>query len=473
MRQRILIGLALVLALLGGLYLFFAQPDEARLTVTAVTGWKPDIAAPRPQTWPTIKIAKAVGWKAGEMPTAPAGLKVNAFASGLDHPRWMYRLPNGDVLVAESNSPPRPNNGISGVVMDYLMNQGGAGVPSANRITLLRDANGDGVAEVRQPLLTGLNSPFGIALLGQYLYVANTDALVRFPFTPGQTKIDAKPETVVKYPGGGNHWARNILVAEDGKSLYLTVGSSSNIAENGIDKEKFRANILKVDPVAKTFIVFANGTRNPNGLALEPHNKALWVTVNERDMLGSDGPPDYMSAVEPGDNFGWPWYYWGGYPDRRVEPANPGLQQYVKRPDYALGPHVAALGLTFAEGARLGAQFANGAFVGEHGSWNRLPVSGYHVIYVPFGDDGFPARDAKPIEVLGGFLDGKGQARGRPVGVMIDATGALLVADDVGNTIWRVSATTPSAPAAVTPQPAPAPMPKPAPERIPAPAPKK
>jgi len=466
MRQRILIGLALVLATLGGLYLYFAQPDEARLSIAAVSGSRPEISAPRPQIWPTIKVATAVGWKSGEMPKPAAGLKVNAFASGLDHPRWMYRLPNGDVLVAESNSPPREGGGISGMVMNYLMKKGGAGVPSANRITLLRDANGDGVAEVKLPLVTGLNSPFGIALLGQYLYVANTDALVRFPFTPGQTKIDTKPEVVVKYPGGGNHWARNIIVAEDGKSLYLTVGSSSNIAENGLDLEKFRANILKVDPVAKTFTVFANGTRNPNGLALNPYNQALWVTVNERDMLGSDGPPDYMSAVEPGDNFGWPWFYWGGYPDRRVQPANPALQQYVKRPDYALGPHVAALGLTFAEGATLGAQFANGAFVGEHGSWNRLPVSGYVVMFIPFGDDGFPARGAKPIEVLGGFLDDKGQARGRPVGVIIDATGALLVADDVGNTIWRVSATAPSAPAHITPAPPqPTKPPAPAPER--------
>ncbi len=463
MRQRILIGLALVLATLGGLYLFFAQPDEARLSIAAVSGPRPDISAPRVQVWPTIKVAHAVGWKAGEMPTPAAGLKVNAFASGLDHPRWMYRLSNGDVLVAETNSPPRTGGGVSGIVMNYLMKEGGAAGPSANRITLLRDADGDGVAETKLPFLTGLNSPTGMAILGSYLYVANTDALVRFPFTVGQTKIDAKPEVVVKYPGGANHWARNVIVSENGKTLYLSVGSSTNIAENGLDAEKFRANILEVDPDAKTFRIYANGLRNPNGLALEPHNNALWTTVNERDMLGSDGPPDYMSAVEAGDNFGWPWFYWGGYPDRRVQPQNPGLQQYVKRPDYALGPHVAALGLTFAEGARLGAQFANGAFVGEHGSWNRLPVSGYHVIYVPFGDDGFPARDAKPIEVLAGFLDSQGQARGRPVGVLIDATGALLVADDVGNTIWRVSAAAPSAPAHVTPLPPPAPMPPPPP----------
>lgn len=439
MRQKILIGLALVLALLGGLYLYFAQPDQARLTVEAVSGRTPRIEPGRSQVVPTIAVATAVGWKAGEAPTPAAGLAVKPFASGLDHPRWMYRLPNGDVLVAETNSPPREGGGIAGWVMGYLMKKGGAGVPSANRITLLRDANGDGVAESRSVLLSGLNSPFGMALLDGYLYVADTDKLLRFPFTPGQTKITAKPETIVTYPGGGNHWARNIIVAEDGKSLYLTVGSSTNIADNGIDAERGRANILQVYPDKKGYRIYAAGTRNPNGLALEPHTNALWTTVNERDMLGSDGPPDYMSAVEAGDNFGWPWYYWGGYPDHRVKPANPALQQYVKRPDYALGPHTASLGLVFAADSRLGGQFMNGAFVGQHGSWNRQPVSGYKVIYVPFGEKGFPLPNVKPIDVLTGFLDKDGNARGRPVGVIFDATGSLLVADDVGNVIWRVS----------------------------------
>ena len=463
MRQRILIGIALVLVVVGGFYLFFAQPDEARTSVAAVSGRKPDISAPRAQVVPTIKVADAVGWKAGEMPSAAAGLKVNAFASGLDHPRWMYRLPNGDVLVAETNSPPREGGGITGMVMSYLMNKGGAGVPSANRITLLRDADGDGVAEVKQPFLTGLNSPFGMAVIGDWLYVANTDALVRFPFKVGQTKIDAKPETVITYPGGGNHWARNIIVAEDGKSLYLTLGSSSNIAENGLDKEKLRATILKVDPLAKKYTVYAAGTRNPNGLALEPYSDHLWVTVNERDMLGSDGPPDYMSRVEPGDNFGWPWFYWGGYEDHRVKPARPDLREYIKRPDYALGPHTASLGLVFAAESRLGGQYSQGAFIGQHGSWNRIPVSGYKVIYVPFGTNGFPESNAKPVDVLTGFLDASGNARGRPVGVIFDTTGSLLVTDDVGNTIWRVSS--------ATPQPARAPIPKPTPGPTSAPPP--
>jgi glucose/arabinose dehydrogenase len=451
MRQRILIGLALVLALLGGLYLYFGQPDEARLSVAAVSGRRPDITAPRVQIWPTVGIADAVGWPKGAMPTPAAGLKVDAFASGLDHPRWMYRLPNGDVLVAETNSPPREGGGISGWVMDYLMRKAGAGVPSANRITLLRDADGDGVAETKTPLLTGLNSPFGMALLGGYLYVADTDQLLRYPFAPGQTRITAKPETVIKYPGGGAHWARNVIVAEDGKTLYLTVGSSTNIADNGLDAEKLRADILQVYPDQKTYRIYAAGLRNPNGLALEPTTQDLWVAVNERDMIGSDVPPDYMSAVEAGDNFGWPYYYWGGFPDHRVKPENPGLQQYVKRPDYALGPHTASLGLTFAAGARLGTQFANGAFVGQHGSWNRKPLSGYKVIYVPFGGNGFPIGNAKPVDVLTGFLDKDGNARGRPVGVTFDATGALLVADDVGNTIWRVSSATPQPSPVTTP----------------------
>jgi glucose/arabinose dehydrogenase len=451
MRQKILIGLALVLALLGGLYLYFAQPDQARLSIAAVSGRTPQIDPPRSQIVPTISVADAVGWKAGETPTPAAGLAVKPFATGLDHPRWMYRLPNGDVLVAETNSPPREGGGITGLVMDYLMKKGGAGVPSANRITLLRDANGDGVAESRSVLLSGLNSPYGMALMGGYLYVADTDQLLRFPFTPGQTKITAKPETVVTYPGGGNHWARNIIVAEDGKSLYLAVGSSSNIAENGLDLERGRANILQVYPDQKGYRIYAAGTRNPNGLALEPHTQSLWVAVNERDMLGSDGPPDYMSAVEAGDNFGWPWFYWGGYPDHRVKPENPGLQQYVKRPDYALGPHTASLGLTFAADSRLGGQFMNGAFVGQHGSWNRQPVSGYKVIYVPFGEKGFPLPNVKPVDVLTGFLDSAGNARGRPVGVIFDATGALLVADDVGNVIWRVSSTTPQPAPVATP----------------------
>jgi glucose/arabinose dehydrogenase len=440
MRKHILIITGLFIVAAIAFWFWLRSPDVAQLKVDQVMGARPDISPPRIQSFPTIKVADAVGWPKGVTPTPAAGLTVKAFASGLDHPRWLYRLPNGDVLVAESNSPPREGNGITGMVMGYLMGKAGAGGASPNRILLLRDADGDGVAETKTTFMSGLNSPFGMALMGDWLYIGNTDALVRVPYKEGDTKIDAKPETVVKLNPGGNHWARNVIANPDGKTLYVTVGSSSNIAENGQEAERFRANILQVYPEAKTFRIYASGLRNPNGLAFEPHSGGLWVTVNERDMLGSDLAPDYMSQVEFGDQFGWPWYYWGGYPDTRVEPANPSLQQYSKRPDYALGPHTASLGITFAGDAKLGPQFVNGAFVGQHGSWNRYPVSGYKVIYVPFGDNGFPTKGVKPVDVLTGFLDKDGKAQGRPVGVITDKTGALLVSDDVGNVIWRVAA---------------------------------
>jgi glucose/arabinose dehydrogenase len=440
MRNKSLLALGMIAVILAGLWFWLSRPDVAKLPVDAVTGKRPKITAPRDQTFPTIKIADAVGWPAGAAPVPAAGLAVQAFARGLDHPRWLYRLPNGDVLVAEANSPPREGGGVTGMVMGYILGKAGAGVPSANRITLLRDANGDGVAESRTVLISGLNSPCGMVLLNGYLYIGNTDALVRVPFTPGQTKITAKPELVIKLPGGGNHWARNVVADPDGKSLYVTVGSSTNIAEDGLAAEKNRAAILQVYPDSKTFRIYAAGLRNPNGMAFEPHSHLLWAAVNERDMMGSDVAPDYMSQIEMGDHFGWPWYYWGGYPDRRVTPANPALQEYSKRPDYALGPHTASLGIAFAGDAKLGANFANGAFIAQHGSWNRVPVSGYKVVYVAFADNGFPAPGAKPVDVLTGFLDARGQAQGRPVDVLTDRTGALLVSDDVGNTIWRVSA---------------------------------
>lgn len=439
MRKHILIVLGLIILVGIAGFTWLAWPDTARLDVNQVTGKRPDITAPRIQMLPTIGVAKAVGWPQGAMPTAAAGMKVQPFAAGLDHPRWLYRLPNGDVLVAETNSPPRKGPGVVTTVMNFLMGRAGAGVPSANRITLLRDADGDGVAETRSAFMTGLNSPFGMTLMDGQLYIGNTDALVRVPYTEGATRITAKPERVIPLNGGGNHWARNVIAAPDGKTLYVGVGSASNIAENGMDAEKYRANILQVWPKDKNWRIYAAGLRNPNGMAINPKSGQLWTVVNERDMLGSDLAPDYLTQVEFGDHFGWPWYYWGGYPDDRVEPKNPALQQYAKRPDYALGPHVAALGLTFAGDAKLGDRFANGVFVGEHGSWNRKPLSGYKVVYIPFGDTGFPAANAKPVDVLGGFLNKDGEAQGRPVGVITDKAGALLVADDVGNTIWRVS----------------------------------
>ncbi len=444
MLKHVLRVLAIVVVIVIGVVVYLAWPDTAKLSVAQVAGARPDITAPRVQTLPTVGVADVVGWQGNRKPVAAQGLQVAAFASGLDHPRWLYRLPNGDVLVAETNSPKREGGGIQGWVMGLLMSKAGAGVPSANRITLLRDADGDGVAEVKTAFMTGLNSPFGMALMDGQLYIGNTDALVRVPYKDGQTTITATPETIVKLNPGGNHWARNVIAAADGKTLYVSVGSASNIAEGGMAAEKYRANILQVWP-DKQWRVFGAGIRNANGMAINPVTKQLWTVVNERDMLGSDLAPDYLTQVEFGDHFGWPWYYWGGYPDTRVEPKNPSLQEYSKRPDYALGPHVAALGLTFSTDTKLGDRWASGAFVGEHGSWNRKPVSGYKVVYVPFAANGYPAPGAKPVDVLTGFLDKDGKAQGRPVGVITDKAGALLVADDVGNRIWRVSAPTATA----------------------------
>lgn len=442
MRKHFLILLGLIVLIGVVALVWLGWPDRAQTEFAQVTGRRPAITAPRRQLIPTVSVADAVGWPAGAKPVAAAGLQVAQFAAGLDHPRWLYRLPNGDVLVAESNAPGSAGGGggITGWIRNLLQRRAGAKVPSANRITLLRDANGDGVAEQRSTFMTGLNSPFGMALLDGQLYIGNTDALVRVPYTAGQTRITAKPELVVKLNGGNGHWTRNVIAAEDGRTLYVAVGSKTNIGDEGMAAERYRANILQVYPKEKTFRIYAAGARNPVGMALNPQSRQLWAVVQERDMLGSDLVPDYLTGIELGDNFGWPWYYWGGYPDRRVEPANPALQEYSKRPDFALGPHVSALGLSFAEGARLGGRFARGAFVGEHGSWNRTPLSGYKVVFVPFGANGFPLPNAKPVDVLSGFLNADGEAQGRPVGVTVDASGGLLVADDVGNRIWRVTA---------------------------------
>ncbi|TKD53035.1 PQQ-dependent sugar dehydrogenase [Sphingomonas baiyangensis] len=436
--RKFLIGLAVLIVFGGIFYLWLARPDEARLPVEAVMGKSPEILPPRRQVIPTVRIAEPVGWNGGT-PVAAPGLRVNAFASGLDHPRWMYRLSNGDVLVAETNSPPREGGGITGWVMKLLMGRAGAGVPSANRITLLRDANRDGVAEARSVLLDGLNSPFGMAVVGDWLYVGNTDALVRYPFRTGQTRITAAPEKIVDLPGGENHWTRNIVASPDGSRIFVAVGSASNIAEKGLEIETNRAAILEVDPATKQFRVFAAGLRNPVGMDWNPISGALWTVVNERDMLGSDLPPDYLAQVEFGGFYGWPYSYWGGYTDARVEPQRPDLLEYSRGPDYALGPHTASLGLNFSDDIRLGGRFNVGAFIGQHGSWNRVPPSGYKVVFVPFGPNGYPLPDSKPIDVLTGFLDEDGDARGRPVGVIGDAGGAMLVADDVSNVIWRVS----------------------------------
>ncbi len=461
MLKRLLIALAILVVALGAFAFWITRPDKAQLSEQVVTGRVPELGEARSQDFPTIGIARPIGWANGAKPVAAAGLQVAPFADKLTHPRWLYRLPNGDVLVAETNSPPRKAGGITDWVMGLLLGQAGADVPSPNRITLLRDTNGDGVADQRSTLLSGLNSPSGMALIGGWLYVANTDGLVRYPYKPGDTQIAAAPQKIIALAGGGNHWARNILASPDRKRIFVAVGSSSNIGENGLDQEGTlytaespfaagknpgaakltRAAILEVDPETKATRVYAWGLRNPNGMAFEPHSGNLWTVVNERDMLGSDMPPDYLTQVDFGAFYGWPWNYWGGYVDKRVEPERPDLREYTKRPDFALGPHTAPLGLAFAADAKLGERYANGAFIALHGSWNRQPLSGYKLVFVPFGNDGYPLKDAKPIDLLTGFLatDGK-TTHGRPVGVITDASGALLVADDVGNVIWRVSA---------------------------------
>ena len=415
--------------------------SEARLPVSAGTGPTPEIPPPRRSLIPTVNVANAKGWPAGVTPVAVAGTRVAAFADKLDHPRWLYVLPNGDVLVAETNAPVRPddNKGIKGKIFKYFQKKAGAAVPSANRITLLRDADGDGVAETRSIFLDSLNSPFGMALVGNVLYIANTDAVVRVRYTSGQTRITERPVKVAELPAGtiDHHWTKNVIASADGSKLYVSVGSNSNAAENGIDAETARAAIWEVDPATGAHRVFASGLRNPVGMAWNAESGALWVSVNERDELGSDIVPDYMTAVRDGAFYGWPFSYYGQHVDARVKPRRPDLVATAIVPDYALGPHTASLGLTSSRGTTLPAQFRNGMFVGQHGSWNRTPASGYKVIFVPFSG-GKPS--GAPIDVLTGFLNAHGDAMGRPVGVTIDNRGALLVADDVGNVVWRVSA---------------------------------
>ena len=419
--------------------------EQATLPLRAGMGPNPTLPLPKRTLIPTVLIAPAKRWPEGVKPTPAAGLSVTAFATGLDHPRWLYVLPNGDVLVAETNAPPRPRDGdsLKGKVMKAVMKRAGAGVPSANRITLLRDADADGVAETRSVLLQGLNSPFGMALVGGTLYIANADALVRVPYATGQTRIDVTPIKVVDLPGGpiNHHWTKNVLASGDGKRLYVTVGSNSNIAENGMDNEVDRAAILEVDPAAGRYRLFASGLRNPNGLAWHPQTGALWTVVNERDELGSDLVPDYLTSVRDGGFYGWPYSYYGHHVDTRIQPPRPDLVASAIKPDYALGSHVAPLGLAFYQGALLPARYAGGTFIGLHGSWNRRPRSGYKVVFVPFAG-GRP--DGLPEDILTGFVDNDGNARGRPVGVAVDKASALLVADDVGNAVWRV---TPAAPA--------------------------
>lgn len=433
---------AIIFLILGVGFVWYAtRPQKSEVPMAELEGREPRFTEPRPETIPTIGIPEIVGWQAGEAPTPAKGLAVARFAEGLTHPRSMIRLPNGDILVAETNSQARPVEGIRDWIMGKLFERAGAGVPSPDRITLLRDANHDGKAEQRFVLLVGLTSPYGMALVGDTLYVANTDSLMAFPYAPGQTKITAKGRKILKLPAGtpNMHWTRSLIANPAGTLLYVGVGSNSNIGENGLDTEDNRAAILEVDPAKGSYRIFASGLRNPVGMGWEPHSGELWTVVNERDMLGPDLVPDYLTRVEFGAMYGWPWNYWGGYEDKRVEPGRPEIRQYTHRPDYSVGVHVAPLGLRFATGAALGAPFTDGAFVGLHGSWNRDPVSGYKVVFVPFGADGKPLPKSKPIDVLTGFLNKDEKVRGRPVDVVVDQDGALLVTDDTSGIIWRVT----------------------------------
>ncbi|MEO5590519.1 MAG: sorbosone dehydrogenase family protein [Gemmatimonadaceae bacterium] len=425
--------------LIGAIFGALACGSPASLPVSAGMGPDPTLPSPRTALIPLVNVAEANRWHRGETPLPASGLDVQQFAAGLDHPRWLYVLPNGDVLVAETNAPKRPDDGkgIAGFFFRYFQKKAGGGVPSANRITLLRDSNGDGVADSRSVLLTGLNSPFGMALVGNNLYVANSDALMRFTYTTGTTHIADAGARVTALPGGpiNHHWTKSLIASPDGSKLYVGVGSNSNAAENGIAVETDRAAVWEIDAATGAHRIYASGLRNPVGMAWEPTTRALWVAVNERDELGGDLVPDYMTAARQGGFYGWPYSYFGNHEDERVKPQRPDLVATAIVPDYALGNHTASLGLAYGGETSLGTPFRNGMFVGQHGSWNRKPRSGYKVIFVPF-INGKPGGN--PIDVLAGFVSSDGEARGRPVGVAFDNSGALLVADDVGNTIWRV-----------------------------------
>jgi glucose/arabinose dehydrogenase len=414
--------------------------SPARLPVSAETGVHPVIPRPKESVIPVINVVTAKGWPNDATPVAGEGLTVHAFASGLDHPRWLYVLPNGDVLVAETNAPKRPddNKGIKGFFFKVFLAKGGGAAPSMNRIVLLRDTNGDGIADTRSIFLSGLYAPFGMTLVDDALYVANSDGIVRFPYLTGVTNIVGPGVKVVDLPAGriNHHWTKNVIASPDGSKLYASVGSNSNVMENGYLHEQNRAAIWEIDRATGKHRVFATGLRNPVGLAWEPESHTLWVAVNERDELGSDLVPDYITSVRDGGFYGWPFSYYGRHIDYRVEPQQPELIHRAIVPDYALGPHTASLGLAWSGANTLPPRFSEGMFVGQHGSWNRKPWSGYKVIFVPFSH-GRP--NGQPIDVLTGFLKPNGEALGRPVGVAVDKTGALLVADDVGNTVWRVT----------------------------------
>lgn len=403
-------------------------------------GPNPYLPEPKQYLFPPMSVPKAIGWAAGETPHVPAGLRIQALATGLMHPRIVYSLPNGDILVVESNGPGTVPYRPKDYVQSPIKARGGTKQKGGNRITLLRDADGDGKPELRTVFIDHLHSPYGVALVGDTLYVANTDAILAFHYTPGATSIPGPGTKLADLPAGpiNHHWTKSLVASPDGSKLYVGVGSNSNITENGLDVEQGRAAIWEVDRLTGAMRIFATGVRNPTNLAFEPQTRQLWAVANERDEIGPDLVPDYLSSIRNGGFYGWPYSYYGQHVDVRVHPQKPELVAKAIKPDYALGSHVAALGLSFSTGQRLAPLFANGAFVGEHGSWDRWPLNGYKVIFVPFAN-GRPS--GMPVDVVTGFLaaDGK-RVHGRPVGVAIDRTGALLVADDVGNVVWRVSA---------------------------------
>jgi glucose/arabinose dehydrogenase len=420
--------------------LALAACSEPSLPEEAGYGPNPILPEPKSSWLPTIKVADAVGWKQGEKPVAANGGQVTAFATGLQHPRWLYELPNGDILVAESDAPPKPDDKQGGVrawVQSLFMKKAGSKTPSANRITLLRDGNGDGIAETKSVFLENLTSPFGMALVGDQLFIANADAIVRVPYVTGETRSAARPVKVTDLPADRNHhWTKSLVASPDGSKLYVGVGSNSNVGENGMAEEERRAAVLEIDARSGATQVFASGLRNPVGIDWNPITKELWVAVNERDEIGDDLVPDYMTSVKRDGFYGWPYSYFGQHVDKRIEPPRPDLVAKAIKPDYALGSHSASLGFTFVKDGRMGQAYSGGAFVGQHGSWNRERPVGYRVIFVPFAE-GKPSGMPRPI--LTGFLNEKGEARGRPVGVLVDQRDGLLVADDVGNAIWRVT----------------------------------
>ncbi|MFT9441333.1 MAG: sorbosone dehydrogenase family protein [Acetobacter papayae] len=417
-----------------------ARPEQARLPLASGFGPTPTLPSPNPTLVPTINVATPVGWEKEQTPHPARGLAVHAFATGLDHPRWLYTLPNGDILVAETNSPGTDIDTLKNKAARFVMGWAGAGEKSPDRIVLLRDTNGDGTADTRTVFLDHLRSPFGMALVGQTLYVANADSIVAFPYTPGTLFVHDPGTKVADLPAGYNHhWTKNLLASPDGRFLYVTVGSNSNVAEHGIEAEEGRAQIARLELATGALTPYATGLRNPNGLGWEPQTGALWVAVNERDEIGSDLVPDYITSVRPGAFYGWPYSYYGQHVDTRVQPQRPDLVANAVVPDYALGPHTASLGLAFSANAiALPETWRHGVFISQHGSWNRRPKSGYQVIYIPFAD-GQPM--APPTEVLGNFLSpDDSHAHGRPVGLTVDGLGALLVADDVGGVVWQVKA---------------------------------